>query len=1112
MTTATQAHLRYPQYKQPDYPAFEDEIQKFWDDNRIFKRSVEQRPVDRSFVFYEGPPSANGMPGIHHVMARAIKDLFCRYRSLKGYRVERRAGWDTHGLPIELQVEKRLGITKKDIGERITIADYNRECRQDVMQFKDKWDDLTRRMGFWLDLDRPYITYENNYIESVWSLLRQLYDRNLLYKGYTIQPYSPAAGTGLSSHELNQPGCYRPVKDTSCVAQFERVDTPGEYFLAWTTTPWTLPANSALAVGEKITYALVQTRNPYTGLSVRVWLAKNLLGKYFSPDGQTADLDAYKPGDKVLPYRLLDEKKGAQLAGIRYHQLLPYVQPVDENGNDLSDKAFRVIVGDFVSTEDGTGIVHIAPTFGADDKRTADQNGVPAILVPGPDGELVPIVDRQGKYVPQMGEFAGRFVKQEYSPETETRALDIDISIKLKEANRAFRVEKYEHNYPHCWRTDKPVLYYPLDSWFIRTSALRDRMVEANRQIRWKPESTGTGRFANWLENLTDWNLSRSRYWGIPLPIWANEDRTELRCIGSVQELGQAIDDAIAAGIPQRNITRDEGFDLHRPFIDQVILADSQGRPMYREPDLIDVWFDSGAMPYAQWHYPFENQDEFRRAFPADFIAEGVDQTRGWFFTLHAIAVMLFDQPAYKTVVSNGLVLDKNGQKMSKRLGNAVDPFHTIDTYGADPTRWYMVENAPPWENLRFNIDNLVETQRKFFGTLFNTYNFFALYANIDGYEYQADKAVPVAQRPEMDRWIVSQLQSLIQQADAAYDDYEPTRAARAVQNFVVEELSNWYVRLSRRRFWKDALGQDKHAAFDTLHECLSTVAQLMSPIAPFFADWLYRNLNPGGPHASVHLTDWPAVQADALDPSLAERMAYAQTVSSLAHRLRKAAKIKQRIPLQKILVPVDSPEQKAQLERVERYFLDEINVKEAVYVADDSTLLVKKLKLNFKALGPRVGAKIKALQAAAAALDTQAISQLERNGSLELSLEGEPFTLVVADVEVLTEDLPGWAVAREGRITVALDLTVTDDLRDEGLARDVVNRLQNLRKDTGFEVADRIHVQIAIPQDWQRAISAHQAYICDEILADTFSIDLATQGAEIEIDGLTAQVALTKA
>lgn len=1158
--------MNYKEYRNLDYAQVAAEVLQHWNDKKAFEQSVALREGKPTFTFYEGPPSANGKPGIHHVMARAIKDIFCRYKTLQGFQVKRKGGWDTHGLPIELQVEKELGITKEDIGKTISVEEYNRKCREAVMKFTDMWDDLTQRIGYWVDLDNPYVTYHNEYIESLWNLLKQLYDKGLLYKGYTIQPYSPKAGTGLSSHELNQPGTYKDVKDTTIVAMFrvkgEREEgikgeteegrkggtdeastsssplllssarrpgfPPQTFILAWTTTPWTLPANSALTVGANIDYVLVKTFNPYTYEPVHVILAKALVGRWFAEKGKDGDFDGYAASDKkVLPWAIVQEFKGAELAGIEYEQLLPYVQP--------EQPAFRVILGDFVTTEDGTGVVHTSPTFGADDFRVAQANGIPAIMVRDETGKEVPIVDRQGRFVKEIGEFGGRYVKEQYYSDEEQadpdfKPTDVLIAIKLKEEGKAFRVEKYEHPYPHCWRTDKPVLYYPLDSWFIRTTAVKDKLVELNRTINWKPESTGTGRFGNWLENLVDWNLSRSRYWGTPLPIWRSEAGEEV-CIGSVDELKRNVELAnermtewLAQGDNSWQSYLDKNnsfiqsfnnstFDLHRPYVDEVFFISPSGKLMQREPDLIDVWFDSGAMPYAQWHYPFEGQETFEKAFPADFISEGVDQTRGWFFTLHAIAGMLFDSVAFKNVVSTGLVLDKNGNKMSKRLGNAVDPFETLDKYGPDATRWYMITNAEPWDNLKFNIDGIGEVQRRFFGTLFNTYNFFALYANLDKFTTAGNRTIPVEQRPELDRWILSKLQSLILEVEQQFDDYNPTKAGRAIQDFVNDQLSNWYVRLSRRRFWTGAsdageLTADKQAAYETLHECLATVATLMSPIAPFFADWLYGNLNAnnGQASASVHLTDFPKADQRLIDSNLETSMELAQTISSLVHSLRKGHKIKVRQPLTRILVPVLNETTRSQIEHVAPIIQSEVNVKAVEFIDDTSGILKKKIKPNFKALGPKFGKQMKEVAAAITALTDDDIRELERVGSMQLGIGA----IELSDVEILTEDVPGWIVASEGGITVALDLTITDELRREGIARDFVNRIQNLRKDRDFEVTDKITILLENNNaELAEAIEANKSYICQEVQALSLSLvsDLNGQSAEIEMDEFLLKV-----
>lgn len=1101
----------YPTLKHMNWPQIEAEILKFWEENRIFEQSVLQRPADKAFTFYEGPPSANGMPGIHHVMARAIKDIFCRYKTLDGFRVERKAGWDTHGLPIELQVEKRLGIRKDDIGVKISVEDYNAECRRDVMMFKDVWDDLTRKIGYWVDLDHPYITYENNYIETLWKLISMLHEKGLLYKGYTIQPYSPAAGTGLSSHELNQPGTYKPLKDTTAVAQFREEGSENHYFLAWTTTPWTLPSNTALAVGADIEYVRLDTVNPYTGVRQQVTLARDLMGRYFQPEAEGADFSAWKPGDKMLPWTLVDTKKGRDLAGIRYEQLLPYAQP--ESGD-----AFLVVTADFVSTEDGTGIVHIAPSFGSDDFKTARENGI---------GSLT-LVDRKGRFTEAVTDFAGEFVKEQYLTDEEKEAerlkqgrdkyLSVDerIAIKLKQENKAFRVEKYEHSYPHCWRTDKPILYYPLESWFIRTTAAKDRLVALNRTINWKPQSTGEGRFGNWLENLVDWNLSRSRYWGTPLPIWRTEEGDEEICIGSVDQLFEEINKANAAlGLNQE--TDREKLDLHRPYVDYITLVSPSGKPMKRESDLIDVWFDSGAMPMAQWHWPFENEDVFRRNEVADFIAEGVDQTRGWFFTLHAIAVLLFDRVAFRNVIANGLVLDKNGNKMSKRLGNAVDPFETVAKYGADSLRWYMVTNAPPWDNLKFDMSGVEEAQRKFFGTLYNTYGFFALYANIDRFVFDENKQVGQEHLTELDQWILSRLNSLVARVRECMEDYDPTPAGRAIEEFVCDDLSNWYVRLGRKRFWRGDMNPDKQAAYETLYRCLSTVAQLMSPLSPFFADWLYRSLTEPARQKgqalpeSVHLTDLAAVDQAQINTELEATMGMAQKLTSLVLSLRKKEKIRVRQPLQKVMVPVLDEDFGRRLKHIEDLLLAEVNVKELECLTADNSLIVKKIKPNFKTLGPKLGTDMKQLAAAAGQFSQEQIRELEQRGVLAVDLGSRQFELELEDVEIMTQDMPGWLVASEGNLTVALDVTITPELRREGLARDFVNRVQNLRKDSGFDVTDRIAIHYHGNDELKESVETHISYICSETLADQVIFDPETGGQPTEIEDIQAYLRLVK-
>jgi isoleucyl-tRNA synthetase len=1114
----------YPEYKQLNLTNIAAQVLQRWQEESVFERSLTEREGSPSFIFYEGPPSANGLPGIHHVMARSIKDIFCRYKTQKGFQVLRKGGWDTHGLPIEISVEKTLGITKEDIGTKISIEDYNKACRREVMKYKTVWDDLTRKMGYWVDLDHPYITFENNYIETCWYLLKELYKKNLLYKGYTIQPYSPAAGTGLSSHELNQPGTYKLVKDTTAVAQFKAVkdaasaflfeatDAP-VYFLAWTTTPWTLPSNAALAVGVNIEYVLVRTFNQYTFQPLSVILAKELAGKYFPEKNAALQISDYTDGSKAIPFRIEATFTGKQLLDLKYEQLMPYVQP---DGN-----AFRVIAGDFVSTEDGTGIVHIAPTFGADDFRVAKLAGVPAIMVNDESGKPMPLVDRTGRFVKEMGEFAGEYVKEEYLSEDEKEAsrqqqgkekyLSIDerIAIRLKQENKAFKVEKYEHTYPHCWRTDKPVLYYPLDSWFIRTTACKDRLIELNKTINWKPESTGTGRFGNWLENLVDWNLSRSRYWGIPLPIWRSEDAEE-KCIGSVAELQTEMKKSIAAGLLDpthlEHINPDNAdFDLHRPYADNIILVSDTGKPMHRETDLIDVWFDSGAMPYAQFHYPFDLK-QLDKVFPADFIAEGVDQTRGWFFTLHALSVMLFDSVAFKNVVSNGLVLDKNGNKMSKRLGNAVDPFETLDKFGPDATRWYMISNAQPWDNLKFNTEGIAEVQRKFFGTLYNTYSFFALYANIDGFSY-SEEEVPFAQRPELDRWILSLLNSLVKEVDASYAEYEPTKATRMIQDFVNEHLSNWYVRLSRRRFWKGDYTQDKISAYQTLYTCLDTIARLIAPVAPFFADQLYADLNSASKkdkHDSVHLALFPVVDATRINPELELQMQMAQDISSMVFSLRKKVNIRVRQPLQKIMIPVVDEVQRKQVEAVRELVLAEVNVEELEFMSEASGILVKKVKPNFKVLGKKAGAGMKELADKVGAMTQADISSLEKNGSFRFQIGGTEFELLAEDVEILSEDIPGWQVVNQGRLTVALDITISPALREKGLAREVINRIQNIRKDKGLEVTDRITVKIQAPEEVRQSVKNNLEYIRAEVLAETFELVdqlTGTDAISVEVD-----------
>jgi isoleucyl-tRNA synthetase len=1126
--------MKYPEYKNLHYATLSSDILRYWQENKIFERSVSSREGQEQFVFFEGPPSANGTPGIHHVMARTIKDIFCRYKTLKGFQVKRKGGWDTHGLPVELQVEKLLGIKKEDIGQKISIEDYNQKCRETVMTYTDQWNTLTERMGYWVDLANPYITYEKNYIESLWHLLKKLHERGLLYKGYTIQPYSPAAGTGLSSHELNYPGTYQEVSDTSIVAQFKvkkdarsaflfEQEDEEVFLLAWTTTPWTLPSNMALTVGEKINYVKVKTFNAYTHRPASVILAKALLPKYFSEKAAALALGDYQPGDKLIPYSIALECSGKELLDIRYEQLMPYIQ-----AEEYEQKAFRVISGDFVSTEDGTGIVHTSPTFGADDARVAKQADVPAMLIEDAEGKLMPTVDREGRFVKAIGQqlksrmealgikahkvygeedfFVKNYLGEDEKQEN-YKSTDVIITIILKEENRAFKVEKYLHSYPHCWRTGKPVLYYPLDSWFIKTTALKERMSELNRSINWKPESTGSGRFGNWLDNLVDWNLSRSRYWGTPLPIWRSEDGSEEKCIGSVAELVAEAAKATAAGFANpENIAE---IDLHRPYVDRIVLLSDTGKPMYRETDLIDVWFDSGAMPYAQWHYPFENLEmiEQGKAFPADFISEGVDQTRGWFFTLHALSVMLFDKVAFKNVVSTGLVLDKNGEKMSKSKGNVIDPFQTLDQYGADATRWYMVENANPWDNLKFDLEGIGEVQRRFFGTLYNTYNFFALYANLDQWKAQDSRIAPAY--TELDLWILSKLQSLILEVESAYEDYEPTKAARAIQDFVCEQLSNWYVRLGRRRFWKGEMTADKQAAYQTLYECLRQVAGLMSPIAPFFADWLYQNLQ--GEEASVHLSRFPKAQKERIDAALEQRMDLAQRICSLTHSLRKKEKVKVRQPLSRILVPVLQENTKAQIALVEDLIKAEVNVKNIEYIDDTSGVLVKSIKPNFKRLGEIYKAKMKEVAAIIQNFTKDDIAKIEREGLYEAEISEGFITLTLEDVLIEAKEIAGWSVATEQGLTVALDIHISEELRQEGIARDFINRIQNLRKDRNLDVVDKISLRIAKSEESlvNEALQKHQAYICEEVQALQFALveGLSDKAAALDMDTFTLQV-----
>ncbi len=1128
----------YREFKQLELAKIGHEVLEFWKAQNIFEKSIDSRPKSKPFTFYEGPPSANGMPGIHHVMARAIKDIFCRYKTLKGFQVKRKGGWDTHGLPIELAVEKKLGIVKEDIGKKISVDEYNAACKEEVMRYTDVWNDLTEKMGYWVDLQNPYVTYKNEYIETLWWILQQLYNKGFLYKGYTIQPYSPAAGTGLSSHELNQPGTYRDVSDTTIVAQFKAIEATlpaflqgfgTVHFLAWTTTPWTLPSNTALTVGPKIDYVLVKTFNQYTFEPINVVLGKPLVGKQFGGKFFRTESDEdfanYKSEDKKIPYQLLAEFKGEDLVDIKYEQLLPLALPYQNPEN-----AFRIISGDFVTTEDGTGIVHTAPTFGADDARVAKQATpeVPPMLILDEKNNPVPLVNLQGKFIDSLGEFGGKYVKNEYYKEEEApeRSVDVEIAIRLKEENKAFKVEKYVHSYPHCWRTDKPVLYYPLDSWFIKTTAVKEKMAELNKTINWKPEATGTGRFGNWLENLVDWNLSRSRYWGTPLPIWRTKDGAEEKCIGSIAELNAEIAKSIAAGFMPAGF---ELKDMHRPYVDDVILVSAKGEKMTRETDLIDVWFDSGAMPYAQWHFPFENKEEFENAYPADFIAEGVDQTRGWFFTLHAIAVMLSESSdeikainervnnpgiAFKNVVSNGLVLDKNGNKMSKRLGNAVDPFSTIETYSADATRWYMISNASPWENLKFNLEGLDEVRRKFFGTLYNTYSFFALYANIDKFEIDLNNQTPVAQRSELDRWILSLLQNLIAEVDEAYNTYEPTKAARAIQSFVDEHLSNWYIRLSRRRFWKGEMTEDKKAAYETLYTCLINVSQLMSPIAPFFSDWLYQNLTEILPASakveSVHLTMLPDANPSLTDNALNERMELAQNFSSMVLSLRKKMGINVRQPLAKVLIPILDDNFKDKIELVKDLILSETNIKEISYITDAAGFIKKKVKPNFKALGAKVGKDMKIVTEAINKMSQEDLAQFEKDGSFSIANTG--YTVALSDVEIIAEDIPGWQVTNMGSLTVALDVNITTALKQEGLSRELVNRIQNLRKELNFEVTDKISIELENNELISAAVAENKNYICAEVLGiDIILVKKVQNGNKIVIEDVELEILIAK-
>lgn len=1164
-----------------------EEVLKEWDKNDLFHRSIDEREGCPSFVFFEGPPSANGHPGIHHVMARTIKDVFCRYKTMQGFQVKRKAGWDTHGLPVELGVEKELGITKEDIGKTISIEEYNAQCRRNVMKFTQEWTDLSHLMGYWVDMEHPYITYDNAYIESLWWLLSQLYQKGLLYKGYTIQPYSPAAGTGLSSHELNQPGCYRDVKDTTVTAQF-RILNPTEdmkgwgeaYFLAWTTTPWTLPSNTALCVGPSFEYVTVRTYNPYTAEPITVVLSADRLSAYFKAEGAELPLEDYKAGDKVIPYRVVGSHKGHELEGMRYSQLMPWVKPTEkladtapdfvkeyaqanpdavfEVGHDkfveLEELGFRVILGDYVTTEDGTGIVHIAPTFGADDARVAKAAHIPSLFMITKGGETRPMVDLRGKYYvldecdatfvdkcvdcEAYSRHEGDYVKNAYAPEfnkdgkydekaaAKAEDLNIVICLEMKQAGEAFKIEKHVHNYPHCWRTDKPILYYPLDSWFIRSTAVKERMIELNKTIRWKPESTGTGRFGKWLENLNDWNLSRSRYWGTPLPIWRNKDSHEEICIGSVEQLYNEIEKSVKAGVMKSNPLKDNGFvpndysknnydkiDLHRPYVDNVVLVSETGKPMYRETDLIDVWFDSGSMPYAQLHYPFENKEllDKRVVYPADFIAEGVDQTRGWFFTLHAIATMVFDSVAFKAVISNGLVLDKNGNKMSKRLGNAVEPFGAIQKYGSDPLRWYMITNSSPWDNLKFDEDGVQEVARTYFGKLYQTYSFFAMYANVDGFDGKAAE-LPLEKRPEIDRWIISELNTLIKNVTEAFEDYEPTRAGRMISTFVIDNLSNWYVRLCRKRFWAGEMDDDKLSAYQTLYRCLFTVSKLMAPIAPFYADRLYGDLKAASAEngcVSVHLSAFPKVEASEIDTTLEQRMELAQKVTSMVLSLRKKEHVIVRQPLQKICIPATDACQKENIEAMSQLILDEVNVKELEFVEGD--MLEKKVKCNFRVMGKKFGKLMKAVAAAVGALSQDAINELSVNGSVQVDVDGQTVEIVREDVEIVSEDIPGWTVANDGALTVALDLEITEELKNEGMAREIVKRIQAYRKSSGFEITDHIHVVLSHDDNLQKAVEAYRDYICSQVLADKLEFGAPESGEELDFEDFKISVDITK-
>lgn len=1169
---------KYKEYSKFNLSEVNKEVLKKWDAEDVFAESIKVREGAPSFVFFEGPPSANGMPGIHHVMARTIKDIICRYKTMQGYQVMRKAGWDTHGLPVELGVEKALGITKEDIGKKISVDEYNAACRREVMKYTKEWTDLTHKMGYWVDLEHPYITYENSYIETLWWLLKQLYNKGLLYKGYTIQPYSPAAGTGLSSHELNQPGCYRDVKDTTVTATFKVVDNGNALLekikqsadaafadeiniIAWTTTPWTLPSNTALCVGPKIEYVAVESYNPYTGKPGVFIMAKPRLNAYFAAEGAELPLDAFEQGKKVLPYKVIAEFTGADMVGIKYEQLFPWVKPIEKDGDSFvvkQDDAFRVIPGDYVTTEDGTGIVHIAPTFGADDAQVAKAAGIPSLFMLNKKGETRPMVDFSGKYwlvedldekfvaecVNQelYGEYAGAYVKNAYDPKyneggkydekaaSKDEDLNIVLCMKMKQAGTAFKIEKHVHNYPHCWRTDKPILYYPLDSWFIKSTACKDRMVELNKTIKWKPEHTGTGRFGKWLENLNDWNLSRSRYWGTPLPIWRSEDGEE-KCIGSVAELYDEIEKSVAAGVMKSNPYKDKNFvpgdyskanydkiDLHRPYVDDIVLVSESGKPMKRELDLIDVWFDSGAMPYAQIHYPFENKEALdnRVVYPADFIAEGVDQTRGWFFTLHAIGTMVFDSVAYKSVISNGLVLDKNGAKMSKRLGNAVDPFGAIEKYGIDPLRWYMISNSSPWDNLKFDTDGVEEVSRKFFGTLYNTYSFFALYANVDGFDNSLPQ-VAFEKRPEIDRWILSLLNSLIKEVKKQLDDYEPTKAARAIQDFVGDNLSNWYVRLNRKRFWGGEMNEDKLSAYQTLYQCLETISLLIAPVSPFFADQLYRDLTlvAKGNTKSVHLAEYPVADESVINILLEEQMKVAQDITSMVLSLRRKSNIKVRQPLTTIMVPIVDEKQKSEIEAMSALILNEVNVKGIKYVSNEEGVLVKRVKPDFKKLGPKFGKIMKLLAAKITAMSQADIIEFEKNGEFAFDIDGTNAVVTNEDVEIISEDIPGWLVANEGNLTVALDITVTDELKKEGYARELVNRIQNIRKSKDFDITDKILVKIASDTHTDEAVAEYKGYIAKQVLADSIEVVAEIAGdeaIELDMDEFKLNIAIAKA